>query len=395
VPVRTCPIIAISIFRGVKTHGASRAFAACAVLGAALAPLAASADPSDADALRTQLVQPANEAIAAKLQAERAAKQMAQANPVGTPHRPLRRPGLPGGFSYNVDLSIAAPTSDPGFNTTDPGGLDAGVGYGFSPENRFQAGYYEVQQVPLGFANKTVPFYVQGLTGPGTTVPQATSYANTGNVNITTKDKILTLLDQNLILLGGKLPVVISPTYLSHTANVGGYGDKELVEFDGFPTVVHTRTEQEYILPVTIPLLATPRFFGTITAASQWLVHPAGVNQTNHPQFFGLAYLEFRASRSTTFFVQPSRLVQYDPDDPYPQYTPTIVYGLSHHFTKRTYVQITALEGGATNYPLGITALTCQRLPCGPAQVAPSIGGLKASEVQVQFGVGSPTVIPL
>jgi hypothetical protein len=155
------------------------------------------------------------------------------------------------------------------------------------------------------------------------------------------------------------------------------------------------RTEQEFILPLTIPLLSTPRFFGTITVASQWLVHTAGLNESNHAQFFGLAYLEYRASRSTTFFVQPSRLVQYDPVDPYPQYTPTIIYGLSHRFTRQTYLQATVFTGGATNYPLGITSLTCQRLPCGPGQVAPNIGGLKASELQVQFGIGSPTVIPL
>ncbi len=379
-----------------KTPGALRLLATTVCLASVFAPLAASADISDSDALRVQLVQPANEAIEAKIAAQKAARQTAQANPVGTPEKPLRRPGLPGGLTYNVDLSIAAPVSNPGFNTGDPGGLDAGIGYGFTPENRVQAGYYEIQQVPLGFANKTVPFYIQGFTGPGTTVPQAQSFANTGNVNVTTKDKIFTVLDQNLILLAGKLPIVISPTYLAHSANVGGYGDSQLVESpSGFATVLHTRTEQEYILPVTIPFLSTPRFFGTLTGASQWLVHTAGFNQSNHPQFFGLAYLEYRASRSTTFFVQPSRLVQYDPSDPYPQYTPTIIYGLSHHFTKHTYIQATVLEGGGTNYPLGITALTCQRLPCGPAQVAPTIGGFKASEVQVQFGIGSPTVIPL
>jgi hypothetical protein len=353
------------------------------------------ADGSDAAALRTQLVQPANDAIRTKLDALAPARQTAQAVPVGTPQQPLSRPALPPGLSYNLDLSIAAPTSNPGFSTTDPGGLDAGIGYRFTPGNRFQAGYYEVQNVPLGFANTRVPFYVQGLTGPGTSVPAAQTFANTGSVDVTTKDKILTLLDQNLILLFGRLPIVVSPTYLSHAANVGGHGDKELVEVDGFPSVLHTRTEQEYILPVTLPLLATPRFFATVTAASQWLVHTAGVNQTNHPQFFALAYLEYHASPATTFFVQPSRLVQYDPTDPYPQYTPTIIYGVAHHFTKRTFLQATVLTGGATNYPLGITGLTCQKLPCGPGQVAPTIGGLKSSEIQVQFGIGSPAVVPL
>ena len=111
---------------------------------------------------------------------------------------------------------------------------------------------------------------------------------------------------------------------------------------------------------MTLPFLSTPRMFGTLTVAPQWLVHPAGVNQTNHAQLFLLGYLEYRANPSTTFFLQPSRLVQYNPVDPYPEYTPSLIYGLSHHFTKQTFVQMTVLEGGATNYnqQWGIVSLT-------------------------------------
>jgi hypothetical protein len=74
-----------------------------------------------------------------------------------------------------------------------------------------------------------------------------------------------------------------------------------------------------------------------------------------------------------------------------------LIYGLSHHFTKQTFVQMTVLEGGATNTnnQWGIVSLTCQRLPCRQNQVAPQFAGLHAAEVQVQFGFGSPTVIPL
>ncbi|MEA2719083.1 MAG: hypothetical protein QOJ39_947 [Candidatus Eremiobacteraeota bacterium] len=381
--------------------------AACALVCAAVvfAPLSARADVSEANALSAGLLAPANASLQRALQdinankkLEAAAKDVAQANPVGTPQAPIRRPSLPQGFTYNVDVSFAYPLSNVGFNAGDPGGMDAGFGYAFDRTHRITAGYYEIQQVPVGFSNKNVPFYLQGFTGPGSNVPGASlGTVNTGVVDATTKDKIFQVGVQNLFVIANKLPIVITPTYLAHTANIGGHSDEQLIEFNGFPTTVRLRTEQEWLLPVTLPFLSTPRMFGTFTAAPQWLVHRSGVNQTNHVQLFMLGYLEYRANKATTFFVQPSRLVQYNPVDPYPEYTPTLIYGLSHHFTPHTFVQMTVLEGGATNYnnQLGIVSLTCQRLPCHQNQVAPQFAGLKAAEVQIQFGIGSPTVIPL
>jgi hypothetical protein len=366
--------------------------------------LSARADVSEANALSAGLVAPANASLQRALhdikenQKLEAAKDVAQANPPGTPQAPLRRPSLPQGFTYNVDVSFAYPLSNVGFNAGDPGGMDIGFGYAFSRTQRLTAGYYEIQQVPVGFSNVNVPFYLQGFTGPGSNLPNASlGTVNTGVVDATTKDKIMQIGLQNLFVIAKKLPIVITPTYLTHTAKIGGHSDEQLIEYNGFPTTVRLRTEQEYLLPVTLPFLATPRMFGTFTAAPQWLVHRAGVNQTNHPQLFLLGYLEYRANPSTTFFVQPSRLVQYNPVDPYPEYTPSLIYGLSHHFTKQTFVQMTVLEGGATNTnnQWGIVSLTCQRLPCRQNQVAPQFAGLHAAEVQVQFGFGSPTVIPL
>jgi len=369
---------------------------------AAFAPLAARADVSDARALGAGLVEPANASLRRALQDLRSspdagARDVAQANPTGTPQAPLRRPSLPQGFSYNVDFSMGFPVGHVGFNAGDPGGMDAGFGYAFSRTNRLQVGYYEVQQVPLGFSNVSVPLYLQGYTGPGTTLPGASlGRVNTGLVDVTTKDKIFEALDQNLFVIGGKLPIVVSPTYLAHTATIGGHDDTALAEFDGYPSEVRLRTEQEYLIPVTLPFLATPRMFGTLTVAPQWLVHPAGFNQTNHAQVFTLLYLEYRASKSTTFFIQPSRLVQYDPVDPYPMYTPSLIYGVAHHFTPQTFIQILGIEGYPSNYPqLGIISLTCQRLPCGSSMVAPQFGGLHAAEYQIQLGIGSPTVVPL
>lgn len=370
--------------------------AACAII--TVAPLSARADLSEANAISSGLLEPANASLKralSDLSANRdaAPADVAQANPVGAPQAPIHRPSLPRGFSYNLDVSFAYPYGAINYNAKMPGGIDAGFGYGFSRSNRLQVGYYESQQFPVGFSNKNVPFYVQGFTAPGTAL--APIIQNTGPVDATTKDQILTVVDQNLFVIGNKLPIVISPTYLAHTAKIAGGDDTGLIEYNGFPVSVRQRTEQEWLLPVTLPFLSTPRMFATATVAAQWLNHLNGVNQTNKAQIFLLGYIEYRASRSTTIFFQPSRLVQYNPVDPFPEYTPTFIYGLSHHFTPQTFVQMSVLTGGATNYQeLGITGLYCQNLP-SCSSVATSRGGLKATTVQIQFGIGSPTVLPL
>lgn len=365
--------------------------AACAAIS--LAPLPARADVSEASAISSGLLAPANASLQRALKdlaAENAVpRDVAQANPAGTPPRP----SLPRGFTYNVDVSFAYPYGSINYPANMPGGVDAGFGYAFTRTNRLQVGYYEIQQFPLGFSNKNVPFYVQGFTAPGTAL--APIIQNTGPVDATTKDQILTVADQNLFVIGNKLPIVISPTYLAHTAKIGGGDDTGLIEYNGFPVSVRQRTEQEWLLPLTLPFLSTPRMFATATVAGQWLNHLNGINQTNKAQIFLLGYIEYRANPSTTFFFQPSRLVQYNPVDPFPEYTPTFIYGLSHHFTPQTYVQMSVVSGGATNYKeLGITGLYCQNLP-SCSTVATSRGGLKASTVQIQFGLGSPTVLPL
>lgn len=368
----------------------------CAV--AVLSPLPVRADVAEANALSAGLLAPANASLQRALGTIKDAKdQLGQANPVGLPEAPIRKPSLPQGLTYNVDLSFAFPYGSINYNNVAmPGGMDAGIGYAFSRTNRLQLGYWEAQQFPLGFSNKTVPFYIQGFTGPGTS--QAQLYQNTGQVDATTKDKIFTAVDENLILIGKRFPIVFSPTYLMHYATVNASGpgsDQALIEYNNVPYLVQQRTEQEYLLPLTLPFLATPRMFGTMTYAAQWLVHRAGVNETNHMQLFELLYLEYRANKQTSIFFQPSRLVQYNPMDPYPEYTPTFIYGLSHKFSPGTYVQMSVLTGGATNYrDLGITGIYCQDLP-NCSTVATSRGGLKATTIQIQFGFGTPTVLPL
>lgn len=319
---------------------------------------------------------------------------MAQALPVGSPKRPLNSPGLPTGLTYTLDASSAFPYGQTGSSAGLPGGIDAVLGYGINKYHRIQAGYYEFQEYPFSFNTGTVPVYLQGLSSP-----VGSANLQTQSVDAATKNKILTLVSQNLFLIGGKFPIIISPTYLARTANVGGHGDTQLVEIDGFAQTVHLRSSEEYLVPLTVPFLASPRFFGTLTAAAQWNVNLNGANVApNHAQIFELLYLEYRASRSTTLFVQPSRLVQYFAIDPDPEYVPTLIFGLSHRFTKQTFVQLTGSTGGASNrkFP-GITSITCQQIsPTGACAVsAPAIGGLHAAQAQIQFGIGSPAVIPL
>ena len=163
--------------------------------------------------------------------------------------------------------------------------------------------------------------------------------------------------------------------------------------------MLRTRTVEQYLLPVTIPFLSTPRMFGTLTAGPQYNVNINGANAVgNKAQLFELAYLEYRASPMTTFFVQPSRLIDYLPPDPSPQFIPTLIYGVSHKFTKNTFMQIVASTGAPSNRKnLGITSITCQQITLagGCGNPAPTIEGLHAAQVQIQFGIGSPSVIPL
>jgi hypothetical protein len=358
------------------------AVASCAL---AVFPVLARADDASARALNSALVMPAGSALR---------DIMAQALPVGSPKRPLRSPGLPTGFAYTLDASIAFPYGHTGSKSELPGGIDAVLSYGFNTHTRLQAGYYEFQEYPFSFNTGTVPVYLQGLSSP-----VGLADLSTQPIDVTTKNKIFTLVSQNLFLIGGKLPIIFSPTYLARTANVAGHGDTALVEIDGFPQTLHLRSSEEYLLPLTIPFLASPRFFGTLTAAAQWNVNLNGANVApNHAQIFELLYLEYRLNRSTAVFAQPSRLVQYFAIDPDPEYVPTLLFGLSHRFTKQTFVQLLGSTGGASNRPHpGITSLTCQQIsPSGACAVsAPAIGGLHASQVQIQFGVGSPSVVPL
>jgi hypothetical protein len=364
--------------------------AAAAALTAAM-PLAAVADMNDV--LSQSIVQSANNALKDAL---RARDTTAQARPIGEQERPLASPGLPTGLTYGVDWSMAKSEGNTGARTNAlPGGMDGLLAYGFSPHLRIQAAYYDFQEYPLAFDTGTVPTYLQGISPP----IGATNLA-TNPIDATTKNNIVVLQAQNLFVIGHKLPIIITPTYLSRTGTVGGQSDLIQIENNGFPVTVHFRTVQYYLVALTIPVLSTSKFFGTLTIAPQWNVNLSGIQTTNHAQLFELAYFEYRPTTNVTVFFQPSRLVNNLPSDATPQYIPTFIEGASYKFTKYTYVQVVASTGTPSNRSqLGITALTLTQVPTmnpPPAsQVAPTIAGLKATQIQVMFGIGSPSVIPL
>ncbi len=364
----------------------------CAALAAlpALLPLAARADMDDV--LSSSIVQSANTALKDALRTHNTA---AQARPIGEAERPLKSPGLPTGLTYQLDLSMAKSEGNTGYRNGLPGGWDGLLAYGFSPNFRLQAADYTFQEYPIGFDTGTVPVYLQGV-GPAIGTQSLAQYP----IDVTTRNDIVVLQAQTLFTIAHKLPIVITPTYLARNGSIGGNSDLIQIEVNGFPTTVHFRSVQYYLLAATLPVLSTPKFFGTLTVAPQWDVNLTGVQTTNHAQLFELAYLEYRPATNVTVFVQPSRLVNNLPSDQTPQYIPTFIYGAAYKFTKYTFMQVVASTGTPSNRSqIGITALTFQQVPTSlppPASiVAPTIAGLKATQIQLQFGIGSPSVIPL
>ena len=366
----------------------SRRLLVAAAVALALPALGAPASADDAGVYGTAIVRTANTALQDALRAE----TQAQAEPIGEEHARLRSPGLPIGLTYTLDVSMAKSMGNTGYSTNAlPGGFDVVGGYGFSKNFRVQAGYYTFQEYPLGFDTGTVPVYAQGLANP-----VGSQNLNQVQYNATVVNRIFSLQGETLITIAKKFPIVITPTYLARSGSIGGGSDLLPLQVNspssGYATLVHYRTVQEYLIALTIPVLSTPRFFATLTAAPQWDVALTGVQSTNHAQIFELAYLEYKATKRLTLFVQPSRLVNNLPTDQTPQYIPTWIEGLSYKITPWSFAQVVFSTGTPSNRStLGITALTLQ----SPTVTAPSLGGLKASQVQFQIGLGSPSVIPL
>jgi hypothetical protein len=365
-----------------------------AVLSIALlagASAAASADPGMARVLDSSVILPATGALHGPADPW----AIAQAKPIGQQERPLREPGLPLGFSYTLDASIGYPLNSTGKdNVKFPGGVDAVVGYGFDRHFRAQIGYYELPEYPTGFDQGSVPVYLQGVSSP-----IATADLHAAQQDVTIKNKILVFNVQNLFTIAKKFPIVITPTYIARWGTVGGHSDTTPIMVNGFPENVNLRTFQEELIAVTVPFLSTPRMFGTYTIAPQWLVQTSGANVDNKAQLFQLLYIDYRLSEKATLFFQPSLLQDYTPTDIYSSHIPTVIYGANYKFTKHSFVQL-VVSGGTPANPLdgkiGIASVTCQTLAdCAANRVVPRVAGLKAAQYQLDFGIGSPSVIPL
>jgi hypothetical protein len=321
--------------------------------------------------------------------------------------------GLPTGFNYTLDFSIAKPLGNVGSMTGWlPGGTDAVLSYGFSPRMALVANYYELQHYPVGFNTGQHPFYlppgfppIPGVN-PGCIDLSGTTSATCQGINpqidVTTKDKFFLANWENLFYLGkykGRaIPIVITPTYVSRWSEIdASNGNHDVVPFidsNGIPHFdISTRTAQVYSLAVTVPFLKTPRMFGTFTAAPSWLVHTAGLNQQNHAQIYQILYLEYHASPATKIFFEPQSSRDYLPTDPYAQHIAAYFAGIAEKVGPVAFLQFTLNSGSPTNYhPYGVNALQCLQLPCSQ-NTLPQVGGLKATQFQIQFGIGSPSVI--
>ena len=343
------------------------------------------------------------------------AQRIAQVPPVRQqPVGGTAQTGLPTGFTYTFDFSVAHPYGNIGSfgNKWLQGGLDATAAWGFSPKMRVAADYYELQHYPVGFNSGQVPLFLPNGFPPTPGVnPSCVDLSGTSSstcaginppIDVTTKDKFFLGLWENLIdvgkFRGHEVPIVITPTYVSRWSQVdasNGNGDVvPFVDLNGVPHFgISTRTAQIYSLAFTFPFLSTPKMFGTFTVAPSWLVHTAGLNQQNHAQLYQILYLEYNPTPSTKIFLEPQSSRDYLPADPYAQHLVAYFAGIAQRLGPMAFVQLVLNSGGPTNYsPYGVKQLNCLQLPCSQ-NTLPMVGGLKATQLQIQIGIGSPSVI--
>jgi hypothetical protein len=396
-----------------------------AALSFALRALPAIAD-GNGDVYEQSIVPGANTAIKNFLEAsqrERAqAKRqatnstLAQAPPVS--QEPVTQPiGLPPGLTWTADLSMAKPYGNIGSYGNQGwlmGGTDLSVGYGINWSTRVVASMFQLQHWPEGFNTGLAPVYLAGFRNPvgcaDLTGGTACGPGTGRNINVRTKDTFGVFMLQKLFLIKsdkipgpGAIPIVISPVYVARGGTIGfSPNNNDVVPFtynlpDGPVENIPVRTAQYYSVAITLPFLKTPKMFGTFSVAPQWLVHTAGANVGNSMQVGQVLYVEYTPLHGTTLFFEPQSARDYLPTDPYPEHLIAYFLGVSQRLTQYSFVQVVLNSGGPTNEGpdgvVGIKCLTVQQAlnnSCGLA-----IGGLKATQLQIQFGVGSPAVFPL
>ena len=348
------------------------------------------------------------------------------------PKQGFVHPNSPG-FSYRVDLSSSFAYGDIGIASNHlKGGFDAEVIYAPERYTRILAGHYSVDFYPVGFDTGVVPAYlssgVVGVPLPGgrincnvvaTGVPTCPANLHTGQNDASVQDRVEVLSLQQIVYLGGLLPIVISPTYVSEKGSIGGSDDRFLAWDLKNSTFrdVHLRTEQKKSIFVSLPLIASPKLFAVVTAGPTWNMNTTGINSNgNSAQVFEQLDLRYFANPSTTFYFQPSRLPTYEPNDPYSVNIATFIEGVSRRIggpKSPLFVQAFLLTATPTNPPnghsgrLGVVDVTCvggpaNAVPCASyagqnprTNTAVLFGGTKSTSINLSFGIGSPSMFPL
>ncbi|MBV8584245.1 MAG: hypothetical protein JO241_09630 [Candidatus Eremiobacteraeota bacterium] len=338
---------------------------------------------------------------------------IAQAPPVS--QQPVsEQVGLPQGLTYTADFSVAYPFGNIGTygKTWLYGGADLSLGYGFNPTTRVLASMFQLQHWPYGFNSGLAPVYLAGFRNPVGCADLSNGNGcgpGTGrNVNVMTKDNFYVFNLEKMVFplahIGVPLPLVISPVYVDRSGVIGeATHSNDIVPFAFNPpdgpvfNTLPVRTAQFYSVAVTLPFLKTPKMFGTFTMATQWLVHKNGVNSQNSWQTPQVLYLEYTPTKATTLWIEPQSARDYLPTDPYPEHVVAYFAGVSQRFAKYGFVQFVLNSGGPTNMGpdnvTGIKCLTVQQALNSACGIA--FGGLKATQMQLQLGIGTPGVFPL
>ena len=323
---------------------------------------------------------------------------------------------LPGDrLIYMVDFSMANPYGNIGAYGKQGwlmGGMDAMLGYKINWSTKVLASMFQLQHWPYGFNSGTAPVYLAGFQNPvgcaDLTGGNACGPGAGRNINVRTKDTFGVFMLQKMFVirsdkLPGPVPIIVTPTYVARGGQIGfAPNNNDVVPFtynlpDGPVENIPVRTAQYYAVALTLPFLKTPKMFGTFTIAPQWLVHTAGANVGNSMQLPQVMYLEYTPMHGTTLFFEPQSARDYLPTDPYPEHLIAYFLGVTQRVSKYGFVQAVLNSGNPTNLgPDGVTAIKCLTAQqainnaCGLA-----IGGLKATQIQLQFGIGSPNVFPL
>ena len=341
-------------------------------------------------------------------------QQIAQGMRIKPPKHfpPLWREGV----DYTVDFSMARPFGNTGAPSAYglPGGMDIVFRYGFSDSSHLEIGWYDLQEYPIGFDTGIVPVYLQGVATPIATANLATPPVS----NVAINNKIIIAHYDQVFwtkLAGKDFPLILSPTLTQRWGTIGGGDDLLPVEIDGFPYNLRYRTGSFGAIGLTFPVPGLTDYrrglITTYTIGPQWLMAMQGANVNNHAQLVQILHTVWHPTKQIQIDLSPSLYPNYLATDKWPQHYLTMIYSAAYSFghddrdpwgrltTQRLipFVQATVSMGGAINVsPYGIAALYCQQLPCNsPSQLVPQLGGNHAAQLQLKFGFGEPSIIPL